>query len=90
MFQLQEAGAGLPGEIDFATQGADNTQSEVVKLQHRKDGIYHQVADHVRNQTEVCKDLNKATSDIQQLQRYLAYLQLIDNVEKIRYSLSNL
>ena len=57
----------------------------MVKLQHRKDSVHHQVAEHVRNQTDVCKDLDKATSDIHQFQRYLAYLQLIENVEKIRY-----
>jgi len=74
----------LPADLDSATQDADDTQTEMTKLQHHKDSIHHQVVEHVRNQEEMSKELEKMTNEIQQFQKYLAYLQLIQEVEQIR------
>ena len=74
----------MPSDLDSATQDADDTQTEMTKLQHRKDSIYHQVVEQVRNQEEMSKELEKMTNEIQQFQKYLAYLQLIQEVEQIR------
>ena len=74
----------MPSDLDSATQDADDTQTEMTKLQHRKDSIHHQVVEHVRNQEEMSKELEKMTNEIQQFQKYLAYLQLIQEVEQIR------
>lgn len=81
--QLHEASSSLPSDLDSATQDADDTQTEMTKLQHRKDSIYHQVVEQVRNQEEMSKELEKMTNEIQQFQKYLAYLQLIQEVEQI-------
>jgi uncharacterized membrane-anchored protein YhcB (DUF1043 family) len=54
---------------DSATQDADDTQTEMTKLQHRKDSIHHQVVEHVRNQEEMSKELEKMTNEIQQFQK---------------------
>lgn len=74
----------MPTEIDDATQGANDTQTEVTNIQHRKDNLHQQVVEHVRNQQDVCKELKKVTTEIQQYQYYLAYLQLIEEVDKMR------
>ncbi|VDI67318.1 RAD50-interacting protein 1 [Mytilus galloprovincialis] len=81
--QLHEASSSLPTEIDDATQGANDTQTEVTNIQHRKDNLHQQVVEHVRNQQDVCKELEKVTTEIQQYQYYLAYLQLIEEVDKM-------
>jgi uncharacterized coiled-coil DUF342 family protein len=40
------------------------------------NSLHHQVVEHVRNQEEMSKELEKMTNEIQQFQKYLAYLQL--------------
>lgn len=81
--QLHEASTSLPSELDTATQEAGDTQTRMTKLQLRKDNIHHQVVEHTRNQKEMCIELEKMTTEIQQFHRYVAYLQLIQDIEQI-------
>ena len=78
---MHEASSSLPSELDSATQEAGDTQTRMTKMQLRKDSTHHEVVEHVRGQQEMSSELAKVTAEIEQFQRYLAYLQLIQGLK---------
>ena len=82
--QLTFASSEAPGKIDSAVKDAEQTAERINQYQVDQEQLSGDISNHLADVHTMVKTLSGLTMQIQELERYSKYLQMIGRIEDFR------
>lgn len=76
----------VPTKIEGALRLAEATLSEGAKLVERKDDLIRRINHALAESEPMDQDLNGMVLQVEEIERFVIYLQLVERVEDLRYA----
>ncbi len=86
VFQLSFATSEVPGKIESAVQDAEETTKKIEHFSVEQEHLQGDICNHLADVRPMVKTLSALTTQIDHLQIYAKYLQMIGRIEDLRYT----
>ncbi len=88
LFQLSRASLQAPGKIKSAVRDAETTSDKVNRFSKDKELLCDGIANHQADVTTMVTDISTLTDQIEELEKYTKYMQVVGKIEDLRWALS--